>query len=191
MTQARDALAHIEAHPDQWDQDTWICGTTACLAGWIVLRNGWTPLDSQEDPDWMDVQDVSLVVDPDGGIDQCPAAASRILGILPEEGDCLWESTNTLTDLHRLVGRLEADQAVYETPNLRPVSYEHSWVDRDGRVQVAAHRRTTYERLGGCTRRLDHDTRADALAHAQLAAAGRALEQRKSARMTWLAGVAS
>jgi hypothetical protein len=37
-------LDHIDAHPRQWDQTTWIrdgeCGTTACFAGWTVLLSG-------------------------------------------------------------------------------------------------------------------------------------------------------
>ena len=33
------ALAHIDAHPDEWDQSAWVCGTSACVAGRIVLQN--------------------------------------------------------------------------------------------------------------------------------------------------------
>jgi hypothetical protein len=33
------ALAYIDAHPDEWDQSTWMCGTSACVAGRIVLQN--------------------------------------------------------------------------------------------------------------------------------------------------------
>jgi hypothetical protein len=42
------ALAHIEAHPEQHDQDVWLrdttaggkvdCGTAGCLAGWVVAQ---------------------------------------------------------------------------------------------------------------------------------------------------------
>lgn len=34
-------LAHIEAHPEQWEQETWLeeseCGTVGCFAGWAVV----------------------------------------------------------------------------------------------------------------------------------------------------------
>jgi hypothetical protein len=37
----RKTMEHIEAHPQEWDQQTWItkadCGTVACFAGWAVL----------------------------------------------------------------------------------------------------------------------------------------------------------
>jgi|GEM_PF-3357940 hypothetical protein len=41
-------LDHIDAHPEQHDQGTWIkvgtdCGTVACFAGWTCLLAGDTP----------------------------------------------------------------------------------------------------------------------------------------------------
>lgn len=33
-------LDHIDAHPESWDQTTWVCGTTACFAGWAVRLSG-------------------------------------------------------------------------------------------------------------------------------------------------------
>lgn len=39
------ALLHIQEHPEQWDQSDWIvqddCGTTACVAGHVVLRENY------------------------------------------------------------------------------------------------------------------------------------------------------
>ena len=39
------ALRHIQDHPGQWKQDDWLtpteCGTAACLAGHVVLREGY------------------------------------------------------------------------------------------------------------------------------------------------------
>jgi hypothetical protein len=41
------ALDHIDAHPEQWEQDVWIdkadCGTIACFAGWVCLLSGEKP----------------------------------------------------------------------------------------------------------------------------------------------------
>ena len=38
---AYQVLDHIDAHPEQWDQETYYevneCGTTACFAGWTVI----------------------------------------------------------------------------------------------------------------------------------------------------------
>lgn len=33
-------LDHIDAHPDEWDQRRWACGSTACFAGWAVRLSG-------------------------------------------------------------------------------------------------------------------------------------------------------
>lgn len=45
-------LDHIDAHPEQWDQDTYYapssCGTTACFAGWSVLLSE-IPIDRNGD----------------------------------------------------------------------------------------------------------------------------------------------
>lgn len=39
---AYKVLDHIDAHPDSWDQSSWVCGTTACFAGWAVRLSGAT-----------------------------------------------------------------------------------------------------------------------------------------------------
>jgi hypothetical protein len=35
-------IAHIEQHPETWNQDSWVsrrdCGTAYCVAGWAVAR---------------------------------------------------------------------------------------------------------------------------------------------------------
>lgn len=33
-------LAYIEAHPEEWDQGNWRCGTGMCFAGWAVTLAG-------------------------------------------------------------------------------------------------------------------------------------------------------
>lgn len=45
-----EAIAYIEAHPEQHNQASWFerrtsgaCGTTACLAGTVALLDGWEP----------------------------------------------------------------------------------------------------------------------------------------------------
>ena len=34
------ALAYIDEHPEEWDQSTWDCGTTACIAGHMARLSG-------------------------------------------------------------------------------------------------------------------------------------------------------
>jgi hypothetical protein len=33
-------LDHIDAHPEQWNQGHWWCGTGGCFAGWSVVLAG-------------------------------------------------------------------------------------------------------------------------------------------------------
>jgi hypothetical protein len=35
-----EALAYIQAHPEQWDQGTWRCTTAMCVAGWVGELGG-------------------------------------------------------------------------------------------------------------------------------------------------------
>jgi len=45
-------LAHIAAHPEQWDQRVWLqtteCGTVGCFAGWTVVLGGGDREDVRE-----------------------------------------------------------------------------------------------------------------------------------------------
>lgn len=40
-----DTVRHVETHPNEWDQGSWgrvsRCGTTRCMAGWVVYRAGY------------------------------------------------------------------------------------------------------------------------------------------------------
>lgn len=33
-------IAHIEQHPETWEQDYWRCGTAMCIAGWTAEMAG-------------------------------------------------------------------------------------------------------------------------------------------------------
>lgn len=37
---AQEVAEYITAHPDEWDQGTWGCGTTACFGGRSLLMTG-------------------------------------------------------------------------------------------------------------------------------------------------------
>lgn len=106
------ALAYIEAHPDEHNQRVWLkaasCGTTACLAGHVVM---------QEHPDGHPsgvyyhegghAYDFWLVP---GGM-QLPVAqeAARLLGLDEEQADSLFCGSNTLDDLKRMRDMLADD----------------------------------------------------------------------------------
>lgn len=168
IAQLRTALEHIKANPDEWDQSTWFCGTAACLAGHIVLRDGWEPID-------YDHRNLAYHISKDGAVEEVDAVASRILGIMPIEGAVLWDSRNTLQSLETHTHRLEADRAIYPSAFFPRHAWQHCWTDATNRVQVAAHRRTSYVRIGGCVRIEDWDSRAEALDYAEACAQGRLL----------------
>jgi hypothetical protein len=46
-TLAYKVLDHIDAHPENWNQAHWWCGTSGCFAGWTVQLSGETPDEQQ------------------------------------------------------------------------------------------------------------------------------------------------
>lgn len=168
IAQLRTALEYIKAHPDEWDQSTWFCGTTACLAGHIALLDGWEPTDDYQ-------PGLGYHVINGDTVDAVDAVAADILGISRIEGGVLWDSRNTLAQLEHHTLRLEADRAIFANALWPQEAWQHCWTDSSHRVQVAAHRRTSYVRIGLVTRVEDWDSRAEALDHAEACAQGRLL----------------
>jgi hypothetical protein len=77
----RDGVAHAELHLDQWHQAAWVdrgilfdgelCGTTACLAGHILLAQGVS---------WRNLQ----------GSGEIPSRAMRAIGFNDMYADDAW-----------------------------------------------------------------------------------------------------
>lgn len=94
---AYQALDYIKAHPEEWDQSVWECGTVACFAGWVVRLSGTLPPNPNDD----DTDDDDTYSD----------AAARLLGFSSKAaldraswrevrlGFHLFYSDNTLKDL--------------------------------------------------------------------------------------------
>lgn len=110
-------LAHIEAHPETWDQGTWRCGTTACFAGHAIALSGipFADADHRQEPDSVRGRDLppavaaALGAGPDDEI-YAPIVAAELLGIpghfdREDEGH-LFESTNNLSTVRRIVAEL-------------------------------------------------------------------------------------
>lgn len=96
-------LAHIEAHPEEWDQGAWRCETGLCFAGTAAVLSGakWLhPLGHQQDH-WVRGR---------GSQQSEPAAwrAQRLLGLDEDQADELFAAHNTLDDLRRIVADLKA-----------------------------------------------------------------------------------
>jgi hypothetical protein len=123
-------MEQIEAHPQDWKQSVWIekpeggvrCGTVGCFAGWAVALSGgefWFGPNGE----WNSAESVlldslpgdireSLEVwayresDGDGGhvvVVDLPRTARELLGVDPYRADRLFNGSNRLSDLRRLV----------------------------------------------------------------------------------------
>jgi hypothetical protein len=73
-------VAHIEAHPETWNQSEWHCGTTHCLAGHAQIISGKKP---DEDSVWPD--------------------AKKFLGLKRVESQYLFRPWRTLADFHAFI----------------------------------------------------------------------------------------
>ena len=96
------ALAHITAHPEQWVQEEYRCGTGMCFAGHTaVLAGGRWLYPGHPRSDLL----VAEPGDPEEDIwDACISAhdrARRLLGLTEEQADRVFVGTNTLDDLRR------------------------------------------------------------------------------------------
>lgn len=102
-------LAHIEAHPEEWNQGAWRCesglcfaGTTAALCGgeWVYPAEHWQAalLKANEHPE-----------------EAAWVRAQRLLRIDDDQAAELFDAANDLDDLHRIVADIKSS-APGETP---------------------------------------------------------------------------
>lgn len=104
----RQTLAYIEAHPEEWNQTTWRCGTSACFAGHAAILDGGA---------WADEESACVTARADDLPDDVFGAAialrvlvedraQRILGLTDRQADYLFDAHNGLNDLRRQVAEL-------------------------------------------------------------------------------------
>lgn len=79
---AYKTLDYIKAHPEEWDQTMWHCGTTHCFAGHIELS-----ITGKSQPDGLLTWDI----------------AEEALGINIAESVQLFGESNTLADLEKII----------------------------------------------------------------------------------------
>lgn len=88
-----EVVDHIDTHPEQHDQWSWICGTTACIGGRTCLLRGWAPQVRPGD------DHVYSVVK--GGVERHVADAAReLLGLDAATAQRLFCGANTVDDIH-------------------------------------------------------------------------------------------
>jgi hypothetical protein len=109
------ALAQIDAHPDEWDQNNWHCGTSMCLAGWVGTVTGarWAT-SAMYEPCVVDLESHRVAHVADYARDR--------LGITATQGDALFNGYNTRAALQAMrdllaekpdATRLELTEAAY------------------------------------------------------------------------------
>lgn len=100
MDLAYRTLDHIAEHPEEHNQSTWRCGTTACYAGHAAILAG---------AQWCDPRDgypISCVHTPDGVIEHVRFFAQQELQLTDGQADRLFHGSNTLEKLREIVDDL-------------------------------------------------------------------------------------
>lgn len=120
------ALAYIEAHPEEHDQDSWIrrapdCGTTACIAGTLAQLAGGVPV---WDPDYDDDEHADTVRLPDGVERVISRFATELLGveIEGEIADDLFYGADNLAELRDVRNRIAKALAGSQETGVPPLS---------------------------------------------------------------------
>lgn len=99
----QQTLLHIEEHPEEWYQNEWRCGATACFAGHAALLDGAR---------WVDPRlHASYYVCYHGEEQHVELAATEALGLSFWQAETLFEETNTLDDLREIVADLVAENS--------------------------------------------------------------------------------
>lgn len=109
-------LAHIEAHPGDWEQANWRCSSGMCFAGLAVDLDGgvWVsgPESYGRDMVVADAGDLLDHVHYDVHASPTVTAetrARRILGLTQDQADTLFSPINDLDDLRTAVAELCAE----------------------------------------------------------------------------------
>lgn len=106
------ALAHIDAHPDEWRQTTWgmrtECNTSCCIAGWVVVQAG-AELVFNEMDEYADVEEaIDCLPDGEDYEESIAVFARKLLGIDGVVSSDLFDGGNSRADLQRVRDRLAA-----------------------------------------------------------------------------------
>ena len=103
----RETLAYIEAHPEEWDQANWYCGTSACFAGRACLLNGHQLLPwSHNVQDYTSKFKTFKFYGTPLERNHIASVARDILGLTESQALDLFMGGNTLDALRRIVNEL-------------------------------------------------------------------------------------
>jgi len=118
-------MAYIETHPEEWNQETWRCGSGMCFAGWAATLNGreWATKDANAEgaadivvkPGEFPFAGPEMVYDADADVyrrtDRTVASVSVVaehdLGLTEEQTDILFDGYNSRATLRTMVNALK------------------------------------------------------------------------------------
>jgi hypothetical protein len=107
----RKTMEHIEAHPEEHDQDYWglmtACGTVMCFAGHAAVFDGATPIWAQTPSDRYPEMDAVRGVDGPVRVEQY---AGRALGLTEKEADDLFWGADDIDDVRKIVAKFLAEE---------------------------------------------------------------------------------
>jgi hypothetical protein len=97
-------LRYIELHPEEWEQSLWICETTACFAGTACLLMGGKRIfrkgELSDDESVRVGRKRRLVME----------MAQEVLDLNSNDASWLFNATNSLSELRRMVNELIAKE---------------------------------------------------------------------------------
>ena len=102
---AYEVLDYIDAHPEEWNQRRWVCGTAACFAGWAVRLSGAEI--RQTEPD--EPNSAKVVAGPAELVGlTVEEAAHEVLGIhrYAMVNEDLFDAWNSREDVGRIVAQI-------------------------------------------------------------------------------------
>jgi hypothetical protein len=94
----RETLEYIENHPEEWDQEEYLCRTGMCFFGHALLLSGKVRIKPKSF--WFEWKTGERLGD-------IMHETSALLGISEDEGKRLASSSNKLSDLRSLVEEFE------------------------------------------------------------------------------------
>lgn len=95
IAELQASMTHIIDHPEEWNQEKWVCGSAACFAGRGLLNNGYQVFyDSMQDRNFASKGGTSADV---------ADAAAALYGITQLDAKILFSPNNTLDALQEMV----------------------------------------------------------------------------------------
>lgn len=119
-------ITYLEDHPEEHQQDQWVCGTGACLAGTAALLNDYRRLTYREEVEikQQGIDPSGLVKDRLGFDTWVPMAAERVLGLTCDEAFLLFMGGNDIATLREMYKDMANGESITRT-----WTYQHAAID--------------------------------------------------------------